>query len=66
MAWRPRALLTGDVTRGSLVPVDGMLPVMAPAVDLSMLDAVAADPTGSLGGAERMAAVRAVRKDRRP
>ncbi len=60
------ALLTGDVTRGLLVPVDGMLPVRVPAVDLSLLDAVAAAPDRVAWWEERMAAVRAVRKDRRP
>jgi o-succinylbenzoate synthase len=60
------ALLTDDVTHGSLTPVDGMLPVVVPPVDLSSLDLLAAEPDRVAWWEERMAAVRAVRQDRRP
>jgi O-succinylbenzoate synthase len=60
------ALLTHDVTHGSLKPVDGMLPVVVPAVDLVLLDLHAAAPDRVAWWEERMAAVSAVRQDRRP
>ncbi len=65
-----RALLTGDVTREGLVPVDGMLPVVVPVPDDSLLDLHAAPPDRVAWWEQHLAAVLAVRqgvrKDRRP
>ena len=61
-----RALLTGDLTRTELVPVDGMLPVTVPVVDDALLDLVAAAPDRVAWWEQHLADVRAVRKDRRP
>jgi O-succinylbenzoate synthase len=57
-----RSLLTGDVTSPGLVPVDGVLSLGVPMVDLSLLDAVAASPERVAWWEERLAAVRAVRQ----
>jgi o-succinylbenzoate synthase len=61
-----RALLTADVTRAELVPVDGMLPVTVPAVDDALLDLAAAAPDRVAWWEQHLADVLAVRKDRRP
>lgn len=59
------ALFTDDVTRSGLIPVDGALPVLVPEVDDSLLDLLEAPPDRVAWWTERMAAVHAVRKDRR-
>jgi O-succinylbenzoate synthase len=59
-------LLTEDVTRDRLIPVDGMLPVVVPEVDDSLLDLVAAPPDRVAWWERHLAAVLAVRKDPRP
>jgi o-succinylbenzoate synthase len=61
-----RALLTGDVAEPGLVPVAGMLRVGVPMVDPALLDDLAAAPERAAWWEARMAAVLAVRKDRRP
>jgi o-succinylbenzoate synthase len=60
------ALFDDDVTRDSLFPVNGMLPVMVPEPDDSLLDLLAAAPDRVAWWEKRMAAVLAVRKDRLP
>ena len=61
-----RSLLTEDVTRDRLIPVDGMLPVRVTEVDDSLLDLVAAPADRVAWWEQHLAAVLAVRKDRRP
>ena len=56
-------LLERDVVTDPLLPVDGMLPVRVPIVDESLLGA---DPDRVAHWEARLAAVRAVRQDRRP
>ncbi|GAB6985228.1 o-succinylbenzoate synthase [Nocardioides pyridinolyticus] len=56
-------LLERDVVTEPLLPVDGALPVRVPVVDESL---VAADPDRVALWEARLAAVRAVRQDRRP
>jgi O-succinylbenzoate synthase len=58
-------LLIADVATPELVPVNGALAVGVPTVVPSLLDAVAASPDRVTWWAERLAAVRAVRQDRR-
>jgi o-succinylbenzoate synthase len=60
-----RALLIADVATPELVPVNGELAVGTPTVVPSLLDAVAASPDRVAWWEERLAAVRAVRQDRR-
>jgi O-succinylbenzoate synthase len=60
-----RSLLTADVAFPELVPVDGMLPVALPLVAPALADACAAPPARTAWWEERLAAVRAVREDRR-
>jgi O-succinylbenzoate synthase len=57
-------LLTDDLVTDSLLPVDGMLPVTRPVVDDARLAAVAAAPDRQAAWADRLADVRALRKDR--
>ncbi|GAA1504634.1 o-succinylbenzoate synthase [Nocardioides humi] len=59
-------LLTADVVGEPLLPVDGALPVVRPMVDEGRLDALVAAPERVAHWEARLAAVRAVRKDRRP
>ena len=61
------SLLTGDVVAAddAMLPVDGFLPVRAPAVDLPSLDRLAAPPARVAHWEARLSEVRAVRKDRR-
>lgn len=59
-------LLTADVVAEPLLPVDGALPVRRPAVDVQRADAVAAAPDRAAHWEARLAAVRALREDRRP
>ncbi|WP_408897940.1 o-succinylbenzoate synthase [Nocardioides sp. R1-1] len=59
-------LLTADVTADPLLPVDGALPVVRPTVDQARLTALAAPPDRVAHWEARLAATRAVRKDRRP
>ena len=61
-------LLTGDVVADgdSMLPVDGFLPVRAPAVDPAALDRLAAPPARVAHWEARLSQVRAVRQDRRP
>lgn len=59
-------LLTGDVVGTSLLPNDGALPVVRPAVEEARLDALAATPDRVAHWEARLAQVRAVRKDQRP
>ncbi len=65
-----RALLTGDVARPELVPVNGALPVVVPTVVPELIDAVAASSERVAWWEDRLAAVLAVRsamrQDRRP
>jgi o-succinylbenzoate synthase len=56
-------LLERDVVTDPLLPVDGMLPVRLPSVDESLLGA---EPGRVAHWEARLAAVRAVRQDRRP
>jgi len=58
-------LLTDDVTPSPLLPVDGALPVVVPAVDPAALDRLAATPDRVARWEARLAAVRAVGQDRR-
>jgi O-succinylbenzoate synthase len=60
-----RTLLTADVASPQLVPVNGALPVVVPTVVPSLLDAVAASPQRVAWWEDRLAAVLALRKDRR-
>jgi o-succinylbenzoate synthase len=60
-----RSLLTGDVADPELFPADGMLPVALPLVVPALADAVAAPPERVAWWEARLAAVRAVREDRR-
>jgi len=61
-------LLTGDVVADgdSMLPVDGFLPVRAPAVDPAALDRLTAPPARVAHWEARLSQVRAVRQDRRP
>ncbi len=58
-------LLTADVTADPLLPVDGALPVRRPAVDVQQADLLAAAPDRVAHWEARLAAVRALREDRR-
>jgi O-succinylbenzoate synthase len=60
-------LLTDDVTVSSLLPVDGMLgvEVPGPSVDAAAVERLAAPVDRAAVWQDRLAAVRAVRKDRR-
>lgn len=58
-------LLTADVASDPLLPVDGFLPVRRPRVDGRQLELLAAAPDRGEHWAARLAAVRAVREDRR-
>ena len=60
-----RALLTDDVAEPELVPVDGLLSVRRPLVARKRLDAVAAAPDRVAWWEQRLAAVQALRQDRR-
>jgi O-succinylbenzoate synthase len=60
-----RALLTADVAVPEVVPVDGFLNVARPVVVPDLVDAVSAAPDRVAWWEDRLAAVRAVRKDRR-
>jgi O-succinylbenzoate synthase len=60
------ALLTDDVVDGSLLPVDGSLPVLRPAVDLAAVERLAAPPERVAHWQDRLDAVRAVRESLRP
>ncbi|WP_205126421.1 o-succinylbenzoate synthase [Nocardioides nitrophenolicus] len=65
-------LLTDDVAATPLLPVDGALPVVRPAVEEARLDALGAAPErvahweARLAEVREVRAVRAVRKDQRP
>ncbi len=59
-------LLTADVVSEPLLPVDGALPVRRPAVDVHRVEGVAAAPDRVAHWEARLAAVRALREDRRP
>ncbi len=59
-------LLTDDVVADPLLPVEGYLSVGRPAVDADSLARVAAAPVRVEHWRRRMAAVEAVRQDRRP
>lgn len=59
-------LLTADVVSEPLLPVDGSLPVRRPAVDVPRMEGVAAAPDRVAHWEARLAAVRALREDRRP
>ncbi|TWG90562.1 O-succinylbenzoate synthase [Nocardioides sp. J9] len=59
-------LLTADVVTESLLPVDGALPVRRPVVDADEVERVTASPDRVDHWAARLAAVRALREDRRP
>ena len=58
-------LLTDDLVTGSLLPVDGALPVTRPEVDPAALERLAATPDRVAHWEERLRAVRGVRQDRR-
>lgn len=58
-------LLTDDVARRPLLPVDGVLPVGAPAVDDAALERLAAPTERVEAWERRLAEVRGVRQDRR-
>jgi o-succinylbenzoate synthase len=58
-------LLTSDVVAEPLLPVDGMLPVGAAAVDQPALDLITAAPEQVAHWEARLAAVRALREDAR-
>jgi O-succinylbenzoate synthase len=60
------ALLTDDVVDGPLLPVDGSLPVLRPAVDLAAVERLAAPPERVAHWQDRLDAVRAVRESLRP
>lgn len=57
-------LLTADVVQDSLLPVDGSLRVVPPAVDDARLAQLAASPERAAYWERRLAEVRAVRQDR--
>ncbi len=57
-------LLTDDLVVGSLLPVDGMLPVRSPEVDEAALARSAAAPERVAHWEARLAQVRALRQDR--
>jgi len=59
-------LLTDDVAVAPLLPVDGTLPVTRPVVDEAALDRLAAAPDRVAHWEARLAAVLALRQDRRP
>lgn len=59
-------LLTADVVSEPLLPVDGALPVRRPAVDVHEVAGVAAAADRVAHWEARLAAVRALREDRRP
>ncbi|NYI45551.1 O-succinylbenzoate synthase [Nocardioides aromaticivorans] len=59
-------LLTADVVSEPLLPVDGALPVRRPAVDVHKVAGVGAAPDRVAHWEARLAAVRALREDRRP
>lgn len=59
-------LLTADVVSEPLLPVDGALRVQRPAVDVHEVERVAAAPDRVAHWEARLAAVRALREDRRP
>ncbi|QBR92505.1 o-succinylbenzoate synthase [Nocardioides euryhalodurans] len=59
-------LLTDDLVRRPLLPVEGELPVGAPVVDEEALDRLAATPDRIAAWEARLAAVHALRQDRRP
>lgn len=59
-------LLTADVVSDPLLPVDGALPVQRPVVDVREVERVAAAPDRVAHWEARLAAVRALREDRRP
>jgi len=59
-------LLTDDVAVAPLLPVDGALPVTRPVVDETALDRLAAAPDRVAHWEARLAAVLALRQDRRP
>jgi O-succinylbenzoate synthase len=61
-----RSLLTADVASPELVPVAGMLPVVRPALVPAYADAVVASPERVTWWEDRLAAVLAIRQDRRP
>ena len=61
-----RALLTGDVAAPELAPVNGVLPVVRPAVVPALLDAHAASPERVAWWERRLAEVAAIRKTQRP
>jgi O-succinylbenzoate synthase len=61
-----RALLTADVAAPEVVPIDGFLTVTAPVVVPHLVDAVSAAPDRVTWWEDRLAAVRAVRKDQGP
>lgn len=58
-------LLTADVATDPLLPVDGALPVRRPVVDPGQLERLAAAPDRAAHWEARLAAVRALREDRR-
>ncbi len=57
-------LLTDDLAREPLLPVDGSLTVRTPAVDPAALDRLAAPPERVAAWGRRLAEVRALRQDR--
>lgn len=59
-------LLTADVVAHPLLPVDGALPVQRPSVDVQQVELLAAAPDRVEHWEARLAAVRALREDRRP
>ncbi|HVK30602.1 MAG TPA: o-succinylbenzoate synthase [Nocardioides sp.] len=59
-------LLTADVVAEPLLPVDGALPVRRPSVVVHEVERVAAAPDRVEHWEARLAAVRALREDRRP
>lgn len=59
-------LLTADVVSEPLLPVDGALPVRRPVVVVHEVERVAAAPDRVKHWEARLAAVRALREDRRP
>ncbi len=56
-------LLTDDVVRPSLLPVDGALPVVRPEVDLDALDRLRADDVRTAVWAQRLAEIEALGQD---
>ncbi|HWJ81928.1 MAG TPA: o-succinylbenzoate synthase [Nocardioides sp.] len=60
------ALLTDDVAEQPLLPVDGALPVVRPAVVAGALDRLAAPPDRVAHWEDRLAAVRRLRESLRP